>query len=73
MQVTHMCIPDFRDIAQNPTCLPYTPLSWVQVVEMWTPKKINTFWIGYHLKNISPSIIVVAEVKNEGIGLDLKK
>ena len=52
MQVTHRCIPDFRDIAQNPTCLPYTPLSWVQGVEMWTPKKLNSFWIGCHFKNI---------------------
>ena len=57
MQVTHMCIPDFRDIAQNPTCLPYTvytPLSRVQVVEMWTLKKINSFWTGCHFKNICP-------------------
>ena len=51
MQVTHMCIPDFRDIAQNPTRLPNTPL---QVVEMWTSKTINSYWIGCHFKNICP-------------------
>ena len=54
IQVTHRCIPDFWDIAQNPTCLPYTPLSWVQGVEMWTPQKLNSFWIGCRFKNICP-------------------
>ena len=40
---------------------PYTPLSWVQRVQMWTPKK--TLWLDVLWKIFGRFTFVVAEVK----------